>query len=450
LKLINHFLVFLLLFLVLLVYFLPSLRYPFSMDAIHLIRPYSSAEITAAWSGHWDPDNIETVGWRPLYPLFFYGQWLLFGPSAFFQRLGLVLLMALTLTALTGLFERLTRNGYLALAASLLTATAMSTYYHATFLSDGIHFFALFFLLAASLCFLGVLAQPSFLKLLGCFGFYLTALLIREEAVSWAIALPLIAWLAYRRFTSVQLRRLGKIFISFIGIIAVYFVLRTLFLRTVDYPGGVLLLPGCSYWTPGIVRGIKGSFRSFDLFGEGMTYIVFGVLIVLSLLFSARPFRLRIFILTAIVLVMLAHTGVYYRSNLLFISVPFAMLMIALSIWQLFHSPLMRWALVIVFSILGILSAYQRQINFHPRSISALEWDLDIQDALSKGALADPRIAQSMRFRLNRFEILQSDSKVDREAWDDLRRKVRKKIPVLWPWNIPPTGAFAPKRDSWW
>jgi hypothetical protein len=44
----------------------PSLGYGWNWDDLHLIRPYSRAEIIGTFHGPWDPDQIETSGFRPM------------------------------------------------------------------------------------------------------------------------------------------------------------------------------------------------------------------------------------------------------------------------------------------------------------------------------------------------------------------------------------------------
>ena len=44
----------------------PGLGAPLIWDDLHLIRPYSPSELTETWRGPWDPDGVETPGFRPL------------------------------------------------------------------------------------------------------------------------------------------------------------------------------------------------------------------------------------------------------------------------------------------------------------------------------------------------------------------------------------------------
>lgn len=440
-----------LLLLTLLIFFLPSLGYPFSMDSIHLIRSYSAQELLNTWTGHWDPDNIETAGWRPLTTFFYCAEWLLFRSSSLLQRLALIFFMALTLTMLCNLFQQFAGDRTLALAASLLTATAMSSYYHVTFLADGIHIFLLFLLIIATRFFLQIIRSPSILNVIGFLAFYLIALLTREEAVNWAIALPLICLLAIKKFTFIHWRHLWRITIVLVIVIAVYFTLRTLFLYDINRRLGVLLHPvGCTAAAPDFVNGIKAAFMPFDIFGKNITYIIIATLFFFAFVFSSARFKIRLLILIGVVLCTLIHTKVFYRSNLLFNTVPFVALIIALSIWKVIPWPMARWVMIIFICVLGTLSAYQREITFHPRAISALEWDLEVQGLLNEGAHAVPCIAADLESRLKRFNLIKPNGDIDRDNMKRIIIKANKRPRILWPWDIPESAVFAPAKHTWW
>ena len=443
--------VFGLLLLTLLILFLPTLGYPFSMDSIHLIRLYSAQELLDAWTGHWDPDNTETAGWRPLTTSYYAVEWLLFRSSALLQRLALIFFMALTFTMLYELFKQFSSDRTLALAASLLTATSMSSYYHVTFLADGIHIFLLFLLIIATRFFLQIIRSPTIFNVLGFLVFYLMALLTREEAVSWAIALPLISLLAIKNFTFVHWRHLWRMGIVLVIVIAVYFILRTRFLYDINYQAGVLLHPvGCSDAHPNFIYGIKGAFMPFDIFGGNITYIVIGALFFFSFVFSSVRFKIRLLILIGIILCTLIHTKVYYRSNLLCNAVPFVALIIAFSIWKIIPWSMARWAMIISICVLGTLSAYQREITFHPRAISALEWDLDVQELLNDGVHAVPCIAADLEYRLKIFNLIKPNGDIDRDNMKRLIIKANKGPRILWPWDISESGVFTPAKNTWW
>ena len=444
----RYLLVFLLILLLLVIYYLPVLGYPFSMDPVHLIRPYTPRELIGVWGGHWDPDNIETAGWRPLTPVFFYLQWLIFRSSPFTHRCGLIVLQAIMLTLFYRLFTRISRSGEVSLAAVLIAAGAVFNYYHVTFLSDGVHLFLVCLLLIATWFFLKSWTHPSPVMLAGLYVFFAAALLIREEAISWALALPAIGLLCRK---GQPLRRLWALEGGLLVLIAVYFLLRTLILAGIDYPGGVLLHPrGCSDQYPNLVRGLRGILTFFDIPGATPAQIAAGAVIFLGFIFSPGRQRYRLLLLAAVAVLTVLHTAVYYRSNLLYCSLPFVALLLAASIWRLLPAPFFRWTAVTLFCLLGIFSAYQREINFHPRAVTSLAWDLDVQEALINGASSDPVVAAGLKKRLSSFGILLPNGRPDWAAFRKLENSASGRSPVLWPWGVPGQRVFITEKNTWW
>lgn len=72
----------------------PSLRWPMVYDDLHLIRAYTPVEIAASWHGNWDPDGIETPGFRPGSLLFNHVRARLCGESVVAHRTLLIVLYA--------------------------------------------------------------------------------------------------------------------------------------------------------------------------------------------------------------------------------------------------------------------------------------------------------------------------------------------------------------------
>jgi hypothetical protein len=68
-----------------------SLDYPMVYDDLHLIRHFSGKEIRGAFTGHWDPDEIETPGFRPFTVLFNHARYHAFGENVVAHRVFLLL-----------------------------------------------------------------------------------------------------------------------------------------------------------------------------------------------------------------------------------------------------------------------------------------------------------------------------------------------------------------------
>jgi hypothetical protein len=105
-----------------------SLDYSWNWDDLHLIRDYRAAELWGALVGPWDPDGIETAGWRPLTTLFNGGTYVLFGDVQSAHRLFRLGLFAAALTLLTNLVVRLGAAFLFALIGSTFAMAAKNSY----------------------------------------------------------------------------------------------------------------------------------------------------------------------------------------------------------------------------------------------------------------------------------------------------------------------------------
>ena len=78
------------------VFHYPGFSYYWNNDDMHLIRTYSTAELQGVFLGTWDPDGVETVGFRPFTTVYNDFRFVLFGESPAAQRLfSLFLLISL-------------------------------------------------------------------------------------------------------------------------------------------------------------------------------------------------------------------------------------------------------------------------------------------------------------------------------------------------------------------
>jgi hypothetical protein len=117
----------------------PSLGYYWNMDDLHLVRPYSAGEIAGTFGGHWDPDGIETIGFRPLTTAFNHARAVVFGESLVAHRLFLLGLYAAALALMAGLIARLGAPAPAVLIGAVFAIVAKNSYYHYVWVADGVH-----------------------------------------------------------------------------------------------------------------------------------------------------------------------------------------------------------------------------------------------------------------------------------------------------------------------
>jgi hypothetical protein len=97
-----------LLFLIWLIIFFPTYcNLPFMWDDLHLIRAYDSHELKSVLVGHWDPDRVETVAYRPLATFVYHLQGLFLGENVWYQRLFSFLLLFFLCQILILVFKQL-------------------------------------------------------------------------------------------------------------------------------------------------------------------------------------------------------------------------------------------------------------------------------------------------------------------------------------------------------
>src|SRR5262245_32192185 len=153
-------------------------------DDLHVIRSFTAEEVWTSFHGHWDPDGIETQGYRPFTLLFNFLRYALFGENVVGHRLFLIALFAAYLTSLACVARRLGATPGTVVAAGLLCVCARYSVYHYVWIGDGMH---LFQGLAVGLALIALLrgldgGGPGWLA--GSFLGLLAALLTREDTLA--------------------------------------------------------------------------------------------------------------------------------------------------------------------------------------------------------------------------------------------------------------------------
>jgi hypothetical protein len=171
----------------------PARRWPMVFDDLHLVRTFRAHELAAAWHGHWDPDLLETPGFRPLSLAFNHARAALFGERVTGHRHFLAALFALDLALLVPLRRHVGLGFGASLTAGLVMLFTRYSAYHLVWITDGNHLLqGLAFLLSALLLLEG-LARPSRARLATSLLAIAAGLLVREDTLAALPALALIA-----------------------------------------------------------------------------------------------------------------------------------------------------------------------------------------------------------------------------------------------------------------
>jgi hypothetical protein len=116
-----------------------SLDYDWHWDDLHLIRPYSADELAGSFGGTWDPDGLETKGFRPGTVLFNDLRARVFGESVRGHRVFLIVLFGVYLVSLGALVGRFGGRWWVGLLGGILTLCGKNSFYHSVWIADGIH-----------------------------------------------------------------------------------------------------------------------------------------------------------------------------------------------------------------------------------------------------------------------------------------------------------------------
>ena len=127
-----------------------SLSSPYIGDDLHLIRVYSTDELKGVWVGTWDPDGIETPGFRPFTIYFYHLLAVAFGSSAIGQRVFLLGIFAMLLTLVGIVARSLFGASYqMILLGGLVGFLHIANVPHYSWITDGVYLVAGLFVFGA-------------------------------------------------------------------------------------------------------------------------------------------------------------------------------------------------------------------------------------------------------------------------------------------------------------
>jgi hypothetical protein len=171
----------------------PARHWPMVFDDLHLIRTFRGSELVAAWAGHWDPDGIETPGFRPLSLAFNHARAAILGENVVGHRHLLAGLFALDLALLLPLGRRIGLPPGAAMVAGLVMLFSRYSAYHLVWITDGNHLVQGLAFLASALLLVEGLTASSRGRLLASLLAIAIGLLVREDTLAALPALGLIA-----------------------------------------------------------------------------------------------------------------------------------------------------------------------------------------------------------------------------------------------------------------
>lgn len=376
-----------------------SLNYEFYWDDLHLVRSYNTTELKSVFISQWDPNHIETIGYRPLTTVFNDFRATIFGENVMYHRLFILLLLAVTLTIFCYILAKYFRVPFsYSIFGSILAISSRYNWFNLVWIADGIHIFEAFLFMLSLWALLSSLTRRSTFKVILCIFFAGLALFTREDALALLLILPLFG-LFYifqscekkSHTSSHTLIRLGYIS-GFLLILSVsYFTIRHYFV-----PESTVNINIFGWFTH-----ILWSVFPLGQIGDYVNIFVYGIWIlilitVLTAFITVIPRdRQYLGLFWILCIVVSASSGLsHQRANLLFFPILFFSQFFVLVLMEVGkkHTGLRIITILLLFGLiiqtiqLNMLS----QLTLHPLSLERLLFTHDIID--QKGTIPTERL----------------------------------------------------------
>jgi hypothetical protein len=371
----------------------PARAWPMVFDDLHLVRRFSGSELAAAWTGHWDPDGLETPGFRPLSLAFNHARAALFGERVVGHRHAMAALFALGMALLVPFGRRLDLGMGAALAAGLVMLFTRYSAYHLVWITDGNHHLQGLAFVGAALLLVDGLARGSRPRLAASLVVIALGLCVREDTLA---ALPALAWIAFARGP----RRGATEYTAGLGALAVVLLAWRRAVVPAAQPLGLDLA--------GFARAVVHAFDpvgvgGFDLpsriLSHGWWFIL--ALTLAAVVATGERAAWRCAAGWALAAVAACTPGLLLqRDDLLFFPSLFVALMLATS-WQAIWLARTRLRPLVVAGLAwaivgGAWTGARLAENFHPASARAIDWNTEFL----YGRYASARIPEERRRRV--------------------------------------------------
>jgi hypothetical protein len=352
----------------------PARGWPMVFDDLHLVRTFSGSELAAAWTGHWDPDGLETPGFRPLSLAFNHVRAAVFGERVVGHRHIVAALFALELALLVPLGRRLGLGFGASVAAGLVMLFTRYSAYHLVWITDGNHHLQGLAFLGSALLLVDGLALASRAPLAASLLVIALGLCVREDTLA---ALPALALIAFARGP----RRLAAEYTIGLGGLAV----ALLAWRRVVVPAAQPLGLDFAGFARAVAHaldpvGVGGFDTASRILSHGWWVLL--ALTLIALIATGDRAARRDAGRWALAAAAACTPGLLLqRDDLLFFASLFVALMLA-TVWQALWRARPSWrplvAIGLAWSVVGgAWTGARLAENFHPASARAVDWNTE-------------------------------------------------------------------------
>ena len=387
----------------------PSLDWPMVYDDLHLIRPYTTVEIAASWHGNWDPDGIESAGFRPGSLLFNHLRSRLCGESVVAHRLLIIVLYAAFVALLAPVAARFGAGPATVLLAGALMLAERCEIYGYVWMTDGNHMLQGLAFAGGAIFLLDGLDRGDFVRLVLSLSCLKAGLLVREDTLAVVPVVLLLALADLRR----QRRPVPAAFYAYAVVLVLMcaglMAWRMVFVPEAAPPGHDvrgLLVAVVRVLNPAGVEAFGPGSRALTLAGWA---VLAGFVAALVRFRNAVDWRGPALWLLAAVIACAPALNVQ-RDDLLFFPGTFVALFYATAAAALAQRKgIVRGSAVVGVVVLVTASAYMGIVfaeNFHPDSARAVWWNMQmLQGDFADHATVPPVRREAAAARLEQLGI---------------------------------------------
>lgn len=332
---------------------------PFVGDDLHLIREYSSKDLLNVWFGNWDPDNIETVSYRPLSIWYYHFQSIIFGENTFLLSIFIYLTQLVLILVILTFFKKLnfSNEQLLFLFAFLIFSKIFTTIVTWKTLNPLIFCYINFFLV--SIYFLKWIDSGKLKNIIFLIFFSFICVFSREELYHLPFYLFFLGLLYIKNLSFNEIKRIIIASLLVLLIVALHYSLRSNFLSgaseikiTISGIKGVLM--------SGVASGLPGGLITTNLIEIVLQAIWILSLLILFLIFFKRNYRdiiqvKKFLILFIIICILTSPSMIIIRDFGIFLPSVFTYAIIALIfsniINYLVEKKFSKKLIVVIFSI---------------------------------------------------------------------------------------------------
>ena len=342
-------------------------------DDLHLVREYSFSELINSWQSNWDPDNVETLAYRPIAILFYNSQTLLFGENYylhnFFSITLLFLLLNIIIIFLINLeFPKLQILIFLSILIFSKSFSALASW---KVLSALIFCYICFFIVGYF--FLRWIDEKKKVYLFYILFFSFLSIFCREETYHLPFFLILI-FLFKQTNKRISYLKLKEPLIITTLVVVIHYLLRLNFIPDAVQPE-INLNSVENFLKAGLATGLPGGVKTYEIYEKILQFCWVASLLLSIIILIKKGFKQieakKIFIIFLMVCLLTSPMSVKVRDFGIFLPTVFTTLLISLFISNLIPLKLKnkyssnRINLYVMFIILssGIISGTFRSIE---------------------------------------------------------------------------------------